>query len=83
MQVGEGVCGKVAVMKTLRALAIGTVPLLATGISLAQNGNMMNGGNGGMWDGGWMGGYGGYWVPILLVIVVVGLVVWVVQRKGK
>lgn len=44
---------------------------------------MMNGGNGGMWNGGWMGGYGGYWVPILLVIVVVGLVLWVVKQKGK
>jgi hypothetical protein len=67
-------------MKTLRPLVVGTVPLLATGVSLAQNGNMMNGG---MWSGGWMGGYGGIWGPILLVIVVVGLVVWVVQRKGK
>jgi uncharacterized membrane protein len=60
-------------------LVVGTVPLLATGVSLAQSGNMMNGG---MWGGGWMGGYG-IWGPILLVIVVVGLVVWVVQRKGK
>jgi hypothetical protein len=67
-------------MKTLRALAVGTVPLLATGVSLAQNGSMMNGGMGG---DGWMGGYGGIWGPILLVIVVVGLVIWVVQRKGK
>jgi hypothetical protein len=70
---------KAAIMKTLRALTVGTVPLLATGVSSAQNGSMMNGG---MW-GGWMGGYGGVWGPILLVIVVVGLVVWVVQRKGK
>ena len=67
-------------MKTLLAMAVGTVLLLATGVSLAQNGNMMNGG---MWGGGWMGGYGGIWVPILLVIVVVGLVAWVVKRKGK
>jgi hypothetical protein len=64
-------------------MAVGTATLLATGVSFAQNGNMMNGGNGGMWGGGWMGGYGGTWVPILLVIVVIGLVVWVVQRKGK
>ena len=67
-------------MKTLIAMAFGTVPLLASGVSSAQNGNMMNGG---MWSGGWMGGYGGMWVPILLAIVVVGLVAWVVQRKGK
>jgi hypothetical protein len=70
-------------MKTLRNLAVGTVPLWVTGVSLAQSGNMMNGGNGGMWNGGWMGGYGGYWVPILLVVVVVGLVLWVVKQKGK
>jgi uncharacterized membrane protein len=67
-------------MKTLRAVVVGTVPLLATGGSLAQDGNMMNGG---MWGTGWMGGYGGFWVPIVLVIVVVGLVVWVVKQKGK
>ena len=83
LQAGKRVCRKAAVMKTLRNLAVGTVPLWVTDVSLAQNGNMMNGGNGGMWNGGWMGGYGGYWVPILLVIVIVGLVVWVVQRKGK
>jgi hypothetical protein len=35
--------------------------------------------NGGMWGTGWMGGYGGFWVPIVLVIVVVGLVMWVVK----
>ena len=67
-------------MKTLLAIAVGTVPLLTTGVSLAQNGNMMNGG---MWGSGWMGGYGGIWGPILLVIVVVGLVAWVVKRNGK
>lgn len=39
-----------------------------------------------MMDGngvGWMAGYGGMWVPILLVLVAVGLVVWVVKRKTK
>jgi hypothetical protein len=66
-------------MKTLLAMAVGTLPLLATGVSLAQNGNMMNGGAG----VGWMGGYGGMWMLILLVIVVAGLVAWIVQRKGK
>ena len=51
--------------------------LLAAGVALAQNGSMMNG-------GGWgMGGYGGIWGPILLVIVVVGVVALVMQRKGK
>ena len=73
-------------MKTLLAMAVGTVALLATGVSFAQNGNMMNGGTGG---GGWMNGYGamgrygGIWVPTLLVIVVVGFVAWVVTQKRK
>jgi uncharacterized membrane protein len=67
-------------MKTLLAMAVGTVALVAAGPSIAQNGNMMNGGMGGY---GWMGGYGGMWVPILLVVVVVGLVAWFVKQKGK
>ena len=69
-------------MKTLLAIAIGTVPLLATGVSYAQDGSMTNSGMGGV---GWMGGYGGLWMPILVVvvIVVVGLAAWVVTRKGK
>lgn len=66
-------------MKTLRAIAIGTVPLLSAGVALAQGGSMMNGG----WGGGWMGGYGGIWMPILLVVVVAGLVALIVQRRGK
>jgi len=70
-------------MKTLLAIAAGTVPLLTAGVSFAQSGNMMNGGSGGMWGVGWMGGYGGAWVPILLVVAVVGLVAWFVMRKGK
>ena len=67
-------------MKTLLARTVGSVPLWAVGVSYAQDGNMMNSGMGGV---GWMGGYGGIWVPILLVIVVVGLVGWVMKRKGK
>ncbi len=69
-------------MKTLLAMAVGTVPLLATGVALAQSGNMMNG-DGGMWGMGWMGGYGGIWGPILLVAVIAGVVALVMQRKGK
>lgn len=65
-------------MKNLLATVVGTVFLLATGVSLAQTGNMMNDG---MWGSGWMGGYGGIWVPLLFVIVVVGLVAWIVKRK--
>ena len=67
-------------MKTLLAMAVAMVSLLATGVALAQSTNMMNGGN---WGTGWMGGYGGMWMPVLLVIVIVGLVVLVVQRKDK
>ena len=67
-------------MKTLRAMAVGALSLLAPGVSSAQNGNMMNGGT---WGVGWMGGYGGPWGPILLVIVVAGFVAWVVKQKGK
>jgi uncharacterized membrane protein len=69
-------------MKTLLAMAVGTVSLLATGIALAQNGNMMNG-DGGGWGMGWMGGYGGVWGPILLVVVIVVVVALVMQRRGK
>jgi len=67
-------------MKTLLATAVGTGSMLTTGVSLAQSGNMMNGNT---WGFGWMGGYGGVWMPILLVVVVVGLVLWVVSQKGK
>ena len=67
-------------MKTLLGVAVGTVPLLATGIALAQNGNMMNGSG---WGMGWMGGYGGVWGPILLVVVIVAVIALVTQRKGK
>ena len=67
-------------MKRLVTMAVGTVPLLATEFAFAQNGNMMDGGR---WGMGWMGGYGGIWGPLLLVLVVVAVVVWVMQRRGK
>lgn len=65
-------------MKTLLAFAFGTVIFLTTGVSLAQSGNMMNGG---AWGNSWMGGYGGMWMPILIIAVVVALVVWIVKQK--
>ena len=65
-------------MKNLLIIAFGTVPLLTTGVSFAQSGNMMNGG---AWGDSWMGGYGGIWMPILMAIVVVALVVWIVKQK--
>ncbi len=67
-------------MKTLLALGFGTVPLLATGVVLAQTGNMMDGSG---WGMGWMGGYGGLWGPIVLVVVIAGVVALVMQRRGK
>ena len=68
-------------MKTLPAMVVGTVPLLSAGVALAQNGTMMNGG-GWMSGYGGMGGYGGILVPILLVVVVAGVVMWVRQAEG-
>jgi len=65
-------------MKALQSVGIGLALLLVTGSSLAQNGNMMNGGTG---ASGWMGGYGGYWVPILALAIIAGLVIWVVKQK--
>jgi len=65
-------------MNAFRSATVGVLPLLASGVALAQNGNMMNGGG---WGGGWMGGYGGIWMPILVVAVVVGVVLMVVKRK--
>jgi uncharacterized membrane protein len=68
-------------MKTLLASVVGTLPLFAASVAMAQNGNMMNGDG---WGMGWMGGYGGIWGPLLLVVVVAGVVVLVMQqRKGK
>jgi len=61
-------------MKNSLAMAVGTMLLLVSGVSLAQSGNMMN-------DGAWMGGYGGIWIPILLVGVVVGVIVMLFRRK--
>lgn len=64
-------------MNALQSVGVGMASLLATGSTLAQDGTMMNGG---MWGSGWMGGY---WVPILVLAVVVGLVVWVVKQQKK
>jgi uncharacterized membrane protein len=73
-------------MKNLFAMAVGMAALLSSGVLFAQNGTMMNGtGSGSGWMGGYsgMGGYGGIWTPILLIAVVVGLVVWFVNRTSK
>lgn len=65
-------------MNALCKVGSGSALALVTGSTFAQNGPMMNGG---MWGFGWMGGYGGYWMPLLVLAVVVGLVVWVVKQK--
>ena len=67
-------------MKILHSMAIGAVPLLASGASSAQYGSMMNGGG---WGMEWMGGFGGVWGPILAIAVIVGLVVLMMRHKGK
>lgn len=67
-------------MKTLFAMVVATVSVLTTGAASAQNSNMMNGG---AWGVGWMGDYGGMGIPLLLVIVAVGLVLWIVKHDGK
>jgi hypothetical protein len=61
-------------------------PIVATS-ALAQSqgsygmGSGMMGGYGAGWMGG--GGYGGFLLPVLLVVVVAGLVVWIVAQKKK
>jgi len=68
-------------MKTLLAAWVGTVPLFAAGVALAQTGNTTNV-NDGMWSG-WTSGYGGIAVTILIAIVVAGLVTFVMKKTGK
>ena len=67
-------------MNALHSVGVGLASLLGAGSALAQNGPRMHDG---MWGSGWMGGYGGYWVPLLVLAVVVGLVVWVVKQQKK
>jgi uncharacterized membrane protein len=67
-------------MKFLTAMVVGWAFMLASGVSSAQSGTMMNGG--GMWGSGWMGGQGGYWWPILLAVVV-GVAVWAIMQNRK
>jgi uncharacterized membrane protein len=73
-------------MKAFLVIAVGNALMLATRVSCAADGHMMDGGAwGGSWMGGYgvMGGYAGVWIPTLLVIAVVALVAWVVMQKRK
>jgi hypothetical protein len=65
-------------MNAIQRVGVALVPSLAAGSVWAQNGSMMSGG---MWSSGWMSGYGGYWMPIVVLAVIVGLMVWVVKQK--
>lgn len=59
------------IMNTLKSLTVAAVPLLSSGVVLAQTGTMM-------------GGYGGgLWMQILLVVIVVALVVMLIRRQDK
>ena len=70
---------------TLNAAALMGGPILTTNV-LAQAqgghgaGSDMMGGHGAGWMGG---GYGGILVPVLLIVVIAGLVVWIVTKKRK
>ena len=67
-------------MNKFLAMAVGAFSLLATGVALAQTGNMMDGGGRSM---GWMGGYGGIWGAVLLGAFVVVVVVLLMNRRAK
>lgn len=67
-------------MNRLLKAGIYTATALASSMSIAQDGRMMNGN---YWSHGFMSGYGGFWFPILIVGALVGLVVWVVKQKKK
>jgi len=67
-------------MNKFLVMAVGAMSLMATGVALAQTGNMMDGGGRNM---GWMGGYGGIWGVVLLAVVVGAVVVLLMQRKQK
>jgi hypothetical protein len=57
-------------MNTLKSLTVAAVPLMSSGIVLAQTGTMMDGGN---FVFGWM--------PVLLMAIVVALVILIIERK--
>ena len=63
-------------MKNLPVFSVATASFFSSNVSLAQSGNMMDGG---MWGRSWMGG--GYWLLIVLCIAVIGLVAWIITKK--
>ena len=65
-------------MKTSNTWAVGISSLLASGVSVAQGGAMMDGGTGshGM---GWYGG--GTWLLVIVCVAVVGGPIWAIQKR--
>ena len=67
-------------MKTLNVGAVGVASLLASGISVAQGGGMMNGSTGDHGSVmGWVGG--GIWLAVVVCVVVVAGAVWAFQNR--
>ena len=69
-------------MMTSLGVAFGSAPLLATGVVLAQSGDVTKTDDG-LWDGGWTSGYGGIGVAILIAIVVAGLVALLMRYRTQ
>jgi hypothetical protein len=61
-------------------ISISILLLSTSDYTMAQTGSMMSGGDYGY---GWMHGTGGPWMWVLLIVVVVALVMFIIQRKGK
>ena len=64
-------------MKTSFAIALGTLPMLATQSAFAQNNSVMNRG---MMESS---GYAGLWLPVLLIVAAIALVAWRIKRRRK
>lgn len=67
-------------MKDWIALTTQAVPLWFNGSAAGQSGSMTEGG---IWGAGWLVGLGGVWIPILLVLAVLGGVAWVILTNRK
>lgn len=74
------------IRKTLNSVALPGGTIMAANALAQTPGDSGYGMGSGMMgvlaQAGWSG-YGGIWVPVLLVIVVVGIVAWFVARKRK
>jgi hypothetical protein len=68
-------------MKTHFHPVTGLLPLLASPVSLAQSGGMMDG----AWGRHWMsGGYGAPWLTVLVIAALAGFIAWLwLRHKDK